>query len=67
MGTRVRGGSLIGLQRTEERTVRKQGDEMHLSRTEARAGDTPHIARYVLMISMSLVVILFAALLLFWR
>ena len=47
--------------------VHKQGDEVHLSKTEARAGSTPHVTRYVLTISTLLIIFLFAALLLFWR
>jgi len=35
-------------------------DEIHLSRDEARAGSTPGIARYVLAISLVLVIIAFA-------
>ncbi len=41
--------------------------EQHLSKTEARAGVTPHVTRYVLAISLSLVVLIFALLLLVWR
>ena len=35
-------------------------DRIHLSKTEARAGVTPHVVRYVLAISLLLVVIAFA-------
>jgi hypothetical protein len=35
--------------------------------TRARAGSTPHVTRYVLTISLGLVVLLFLLLLLFWR
>lgn len=41
--------------------------ETHISTTDARAGSTPHIVRYVLSISLVLIVVLFAALLLLWR
>jgi len=34
--------------------------------TEARAGATPHVARYVLVISMILIVVAFAALMMIW-
>jgi hypothetical protein len=34
-------------------------DEQHLSRTEARAGSSNHMTRYILPISLALVVILF--------
>jgi hypothetical protein len=35
-------------------------DEIHLDQNEARAGSTPGVARYVLAISLVLVVIAFA-------
>ena len=38
-------------------------DQVHLSRTEARAGATPHIVRYILAISLLLIVVAFAAVL----
>jgi hypothetical protein len=34
--------------------------------TEARAGATPHVGRYVLVISTILIVVAFAALLMIW-
>ena len=34
--------------------------------TEARAGATPHVARYVLVISLILIAVAFAALLMIW-
>jgi hypothetical protein len=37
-----------------------------LNTTEARAGATPHVARYVLVISLVLLVVAFAALLMIW-
>lgn len=36
----------------------RQGDEVHVSETEASAGSQPHIVRYVLGISLLLVVAL---------
>jgi hypothetical protein len=36
----------------------------HLTTTEARAGATPHVARYVLGIGLVLVVVIFAVILL---
>ena len=36
----------------------------HLTTTEARAGSTPHMTRYVLGIGLALVVVLFALILL---
>ena len=41
--------------------------EKHLNTTEARAGTTPHMTRYILPISLGLVVLLFALILLVWR
>jgi len=35
----------------------------HVTMTEARAGTTPHVARYVLGIGLLLVVVIFAAIL----
>jgi len=41
--------------------------EIHVGAEKARAGATPHVTRYVLSISLVLIVVLFAALLLIWR
>jgi hypothetical protein len=41
--------------------------ETHISTTEARAGSTPHVTRYVLSIGLLLVIILFALILFVWR
>ena len=41
--------------------------ERHLGKTEARAGTTPHMTRYILPISIALVVIVFALILFVWR
>ena len=41
--------------------------EQHISTTEARGGTTPHMTRYILPISLGLVVVLFALLLFVWR
>jgi hypothetical protein len=38
----------------------------HIDTARARAGATPHSVRYILPISIGLVVIAFALLLLFW-
>ena len=35
--------------------------------TRARAGSTPHMTRYILPLSLGLVVIIFVLLLLLWR
>jgi hypothetical protein len=42
-------------------------DPTHVTKTEARAGTTPHMTRYILPISLGLVVVIFAVLLLVWR
>ena len=42
-------------------------EEVHVDAERARAGSTPHVTRYVLSISLALIVILFAALLFIWR
>ena len=41
--------------------------EQHIGKTEARAGTTPHMTRYVLSVSIVLVVVLFALILFVWR
>lgn len=41
-----------------------QGREVHIDKTEARAGSTPGIVRYVLLISLALVIIAFAVIVL---
>ena len=42
-------------------------DGQHVTKTEARAGTTPHMTRYILPISTGLLVILFAIILFVWR
>jgi hypothetical protein len=42
------------------------GEQQHISTTRARGGATPGSVRYILPISIGLVVILFALLLLVW-
>jgi len=42
-------------------------DETHLTRTEARAGSSNHMTRYILPISLALVVILFIVIVAFWH
>jgi hypothetical protein len=37
-----------------------EGNEIHIDRNEARAGSTPGVVRYILAISLALVVIAFA-------
>ncbi|WP_242137683.1 MULTISPECIES: hypothetical protein [unclassified Sphingomonas] len=39
-------------------------DKIRVGRDDARAGATPHVTRYVLGISLALVVVLFAVILL---
>ena len=41
--------------------MERQGDEVHITTDEARSGDTPHIVRYVLMISLLLVIVALSA------
>jgi hypothetical protein len=41
--------------------------ERHVGTTEARAGTTPHMTRYILPISLAMVVIIFALILFVWR
>jgi hypothetical protein len=41
--------------------------ETHVGTTEARAGTTPHMTRYILPISLGMVVIVFALILLLWQ
>ena len=41
-------------------------DHETLRTNQARAGETPHIVRYILLFSVSMVVVIFAALLFFW-
>ena len=36
--------------------MERQGDEVHIETNEARGGSTPHIVRYVLIISLLLAV-----------
>ncbi len=36
--------------------MERQGDEIHISTTEASGGSTPHIVRYVLGISLFLAI-----------
>ena len=38
-------------------------EQEHVTTTEARAGSTPHMARYVLSIGLVLVIVLFAVIL----
>jgi hypothetical protein len=42
-------------------------DKTHLSRTEARAGSSNHMTRYILPASLALVIILFIVIVFLWR
>ena len=42
-------------------------DGEHISTTEARAGSTPHVARYALGWGVALIVAIFLILLFVWR
>lgn len=41
--------------------MERQGEEVHVTTGEARGGETPHIVRYVLMISLALVIVALSA------
>lgn len=41
--------------------MERQGDEVHVHTEEARSGSTPHIVRYVLTISLLLVIVALSA------
>ena len=41
--------------------------EQHIDTTRARAGATPHMTRYILAISLGLVILVFVLLLFLWR
>lgn len=45
--------------------MERQGDEVHVSQEEASGGSSPHIVRYVLAISLLLVVVLMSAIWIF--
>jgi hypothetical protein len=38
-------------------------DDLHRTRTEARAGSTPHIVRYILAISLALLILAYIVIL----
>mgnify|MGYP003575210059 CR=1 FL=1 len=42
-------------------------DHTHVSKQDARAGNTPHIVRYVLGISLALIIAVFLAVYLIWQ
>ncbi len=42
-------------------------EQQHISKTDARAGSTPHVTRYVLGWGLALVVAIFLILLFIWR
>jgi hypothetical protein len=39
--------------------MHREGDEVHIETDQARGGATPHIVRWVLVISLALLVVLF--------
>jgi hypothetical protein len=49
-----------------EPAIMEEG-ETHIDTTRARAGTTPHMTRYILPISLGLVIVIFVALLFLWR
>ena len=42
-------------------------EQQHISKTDARAGSTPHVTRYVLGWGLALVIAIFLILLFVWR
>ena len=44
-----------------------EGQEQHIGTTDARAGSTPHMTRYILGWGLALVVLAFVILLFVWR
>ena len=44
-----------------------EGQEQHIGTTEARAGSTPHMTRYILGWGLALVILVFVILLFVWR
>lgn len=44
----------------EEPSMEQQGDEVHVTAQEASGGSKPGVARYILAISLALVIIAFA-------
>jgi hypothetical protein len=42
-------------------------DETHLTRTEARAGSSANVVRYILGVSLALVIVLFALIVWLWH
>ncbi len=45
--------------------MERQGDEVHVSQEEASGGSRPHVVRYVLAVSLLLVVVLLSAIWIF--
>ncbi len=41
--------------------MESRGPEIHVERDEARSGSTPHIVRYVLLVSLALVIVALSA------
>ncbi|MEP7222072.1 MAG: hypothetical protein ABI673_05330 [Novosphingobium sp.] len=44
----------------ETQIMERHGNEIHVTTDEARAGQTPHVVRYVLSIGLMLVIVAFA-------
>jgi len=68
-GTRPRelgsAAGVAGLKRMEPRNMDEK--DGHYDTTRVRAGATPHMTRYILPISLGLVVVLFLLLLIVWH
>lgn len=41
--------------------MERQGDEIHITTEEARGGSTPHVVRYILVISLLLAIVMLSA------
>ena len=61
----ARAAGVAPSQRSEPRDMDE--GEQHIDTTRARAGATPHMTRYILPISLGLVVLAFVLLLFLWR
>ena len=44
-----------------------EGEEQHIGTTDARAGSTPHMTRYILGWGLGLVILAFVAVLFIWQ
>jgi hypothetical protein len=56
----VRGALALEVSICDEKIMAEDQQREHVTTTEARAGATPHMTRYVLFIGTGLVIVLFA-------